>query len=43
MEHGWNQGDAVRMLLRNAGFVDIFTARDIEQRERVSGGSWPDR
>jgi release factor glutamine methyltransferase len=43
MEHGWNQGEAVRMLLRNAGFVDIFTARDIEQRERVSAGSWPDR
>lgn len=43
MEHGWNQGEAVRMLLRNAGFVDIFTARDIEQRERVSAGSWPGR
>jgi release factor glutamine methyltransferase len=41
IEHGWNQGEAVRMLLRNAGFVDVFTARDIEQRERVSAGCWP--
>lgn len=41
MEHGWNQGEAVRMLLRSAGFVDVFTARDMEQRERVSAGCWP--
>lgn len=41
MEHGWNQGEAVRMLLRNAGFVDVFTARDMEQRDRVSAGCWP--
>ena len=40
MEHGWNQGEAVRLLLRDAGFVEIFTARDMEQRERVSGGRW---
>jgi release factor glutamine methyltransferase len=43
MEHGWNQGEAVRALLINAGFVDVFTVRDIEQRERVSAGRWPDR
>ncbi|GLQ47054.1 release factor glutamine methyltransferase [Dyella lipolytica] len=41
IEHGWNQGEAVRMLLRNVGFADVFTARDIEQRERVSAGCWP--
>ena len=40
MEHGWNQGEAVRLLMRDAGFVEIFTARDMEQRERVSGGCW---
>ncbi|HTV86388.1 MAG TPA: peptide chain release factor N(5)-glutamine methyltransferase [Dyella sp.] len=40
LEHGWNQGEAVRLLLRNAGFADIFTARDIEDRERVSAGCW---
>lgn len=41
IEHGWNQGEAVRMLLHNAGFVEIFTERDMEQRERVSAGRWP--
>ena len=41
MEHGWNQGEAVRMLLRSAGFVDVFTATDMEQRDRVSAGCWP--
>ncbi|GAB2574241.1 peptide chain release factor N(5)-glutamine methyltransferase [Dyella jejuensis] len=39
-EHGWNQGDAARALLRNAGFADIFTARDLEQRDRVSAARW---
>jgi release factor glutamine methyltransferase len=37
-EHGWNQGVAVRALLADAGYVDVFTAQDLEQRDRVSGG-----
>lgn len=37
-EHGWNQGDAVCGLLEAAGCTDIFTAQDLEQRDRVSGG-----
>jgi release factor glutamine methyltransferase len=37
-EHGWNQGDAARQLLREAGYDEVFTARDLERRERVSGG-----
>ncbi|MEO7051992.1 MAG: peptide chain release factor N(5)-glutamine methyltransferase [Rhodanobacter sp.] len=37
-EHGWNQGDAVRGLLLDAGYTDVFTAQDLEQRDRVSGG-----
>jgi release factor glutamine methyltransferase len=37
-EHGWNQGDAVRQLLETAGYDEIFTAQDLEQRDRVSGG-----
>lgn len=41
LEHGWMQGEAVRMLLCKAGFVEVFTARDLEQRDRVSGGRWP--
>ncbi|BFI95166.1 MAG: peptide chain release factor N(5)-glutamine methyltransferase [Rhodanobacter sp.] len=37
-EHGWNQGDAVRALLVAAGYAEVFTARDLESRDRVSGG-----
>ncbi|RDS84584.1 peptide chain release factor N(5)-glutamine methyltransferase [Dyella monticola] len=40
-EHGWNQGDAVRTLLRDAGFVELSTTRDLEQRDRVSAGQKP--
>ncbi|MBD8897980.1 peptide chain release factor N(5)-glutamine methyltransferase [Rhodanobacter sp. DHG33] len=39
-EHGWNQGDAARVLLGNAGYAQVFTARDLEARDRVSGGCW---
>jgi len=38
LEHGWNQGAAVRALLLHAGYEQIFTAQDIERRDRVSGG-----
>jgi release factor glutamine methyltransferase len=38
-EHGWDQGTAVRGLLEAAGYRDVFTAQDLEQRDRVSGGS----
>jgi len=37
-EHGYAQGAAARTLLGKSGFVEVFTARDLEQRERVSGG-----
>ena len=37
-EHGWNQGAASRALLHEAGYVEVFTAQDLEQRDRVSGG-----
>ncbi|WP_126535919.1 peptide chain release factor N(5)-glutamine methyltransferase [Aerosticca soli] len=37
-EHGWTQGEAARALLQAAGYAQVFTARDLEQRERVSGG-----
>jgi len=37
-EHGWNQGEASRALLREAGYAEVFTAQDLEQRDRVSGG-----
>lgn len=38
LEHGWEQGEAVRALLRNAGFVDVATERDLEGRDRVTLG-----
>ncbi len=41
LEHGWEQGDAVRGLLQGAGFDDVQTHRDLESRERVTSGHWP--
>ncbi len=41
MEHGWDQGEAIRALLEGAGFVEVETALDLEQRDRVSMGRWP--
>lgn len=40
-EHGYQQGAAVRALLAAAGYRQVFTARDLEGRERVSGGAMP--
>jgi release factor glutamine methyltransferase len=40
VEHGCDQGAAVRSLLESSGFVEVFTALDLEQRERVSGGRY---
>jgi len=36
IEHGWEQGAAVRALLSQAGLVDAVTERDLEDRDRVS-------
>ncbi len=41
LEHGWEQGEAVRGLLENAGFDAVHTHRDLEDRDRVSSGRWP--
>ena len=38
LEHGWEQGSAVRALLQAAGFSDAVTHRDLEDRDRVSLG-----
>lgn len=38
LEHGHDQGEAVRALLRDAGFADVDTRRDLEARERVTLG-----
>lgn len=37
-EHGWNQGEPARALLGEAGYAELFTAQDLEVRDRVSGG-----
>ncbi len=41
LEHGWDQGEAVRRLLREAGFDAIDTRRDHAGQERVSAGCFP--
>ena len=41
LEHGWEQGEAVRALMREAGFVDVVTERDLEGRDRVTLGRLP--
>ncbi|MDR1076683.1 MAG: peptide chain release factor N(5)-glutamine methyltransferase [Xanthomonadaceae bacterium] len=40
-EHGYDQGAAVREALRTAGFVDVVSAQDLEQRDRATRGRWP--
>jgi release factor glutamine methyltransferase len=37
-EHGYNQAEQVRLLLTQAGFAGVFSARDLSGVERVSGG-----
>ena len=38
LEHGWDQGEAIRALLVAAGFVEVATETDLEQRDRVTLG-----
>ena len=38
LEHGFDQGDAVRALLSASGFVHVDTLRDLETRDRVTLG-----
>ncbi|WP_440223385.1 peptide chain release factor N(5)-glutamine methyltransferase [Dokdonella sp. MW10] len=38
VEHGWNQGEAVRAILSANGFADVTTAQDLESRDRVTLG-----
>ncbi|MET0288697.1 MAG: peptide chain release factor N(5)-glutamine methyltransferase [Pseudoxanthomonas sp.] len=38
LEHGWNQGEAVRALMRQRGFTGVDTAQDLEGRDRVTLG-----
>lgn len=38
LEHGWQQGSAVRKLLAGLGYTDVRTDRDPGDRERVTSG-----
>lgn len=40
LEHGYDQETPVQALLRDAGFADVFTRRDLAGQPRVSGGRW---
>lgn len=41
LEHGWDQAEAVRALLSQAGFVQVQSRRDLAGIERCSGGCRP--
>ena len=41
LEHGYNQALLVRALLQEAGFAEIFSAKDLAGTERVSGARIP--
>jgi release factor glutamine methyltransferase len=38
LEHGFAQADAVRGMLRDAGFGEVSTRRDMAGQERITGG-----
>ena len=40
LEHGWQQGDAVRNLLSQQGYQGVATVRDYGDNERVTLGCW---
>ncbi len=40
LEHGFEQAEDVRGMLRNAGFHQVSTRRDMAGQERISGGCW---
>lgn len=40
LEHGWDQGQAVRGLLNAAGFTRVSTRHDLGGQERCTAGCW---
>lgn len=40
LEHGFDQGERVREILRESGFDGIKTVRDLGGNERVTSGEW---
>lgn len=43
VEHGWNQGAAMRIRMQEAGFRSVRTAQDLGGNERVTTGILADR
>jgi release factor glutamine methyltransferase len=43
LEHGYDQGAAVRQMLIERGFQDVCTLQDLGQQDRVTLGRWPAR
>lgn len=41
LEHGYDQAEAVRALLSDAGFLAVESRRDLGGHERISLGRWP--
>ncbi|WP_447780840.1 peptide chain release factor N(5)-glutamine methyltransferase [Stenotrophomonas riyadhensis] len=41
IEHGWDQGAAIRALFEAVGFTDVQTVQDLEQRDRITLGQRP--
>lgn len=39
-EHGYQQGSAVRTILAELGYTNIYTVTDLANHERVTQGSW---
>jgi release factor glutamine methyltransferase len=40
LEHGWDQAQAVQALLRQAGFVQVQSRKDLAGMDRCTGGKW---
>lgn len=40
LEHGYQQGERVRVLLQEAGFTHISTRPDLAGLDRITGGCW---
>ncbi|KAG1460752.1 hypothetical protein G6F57_014270 [Rhizopus arrhizus] len=41
IEHGWDQGEAIRALFEAARFADVQTVQALEQRDRIALGRRP--
>ena len=41
LEHGWQQGEQVRQLFIEAGFVQVSTGKDYGENERLTFGRYP--